>query len=623
MTVLSYEIKDQQLDEDRDIATHITGLYRTSRDWRQDSEDHWDEHYKDYRFYRKKEEHVMRSNIYVPYIFAIVESVVPKLLNTIFSSSPIISVIAREGGDIDLAFLLERFLDYAFQEESLEFFASMEDFFKEACIYGTAFMKVLPRFLGTDVPEFDYIDADPVDIYKIFPDPRARSLKKADWIIHKDWIEYDRLLEMAKQGIYKKSTVQELKDKHESEWNVDKYKRERIESIERESEGGYNPMRKAVEILEYWDRDEIVSVAGREIILKREKNPFKGLLPFVMTRYTSVPHEFYGIGIPEMAQTLQQELNDLRNQRMDNVNIIINRMFIANKYSDIDFDTLVSYPGNVILAGDVDDVKPLDTRDVTRSCYMEEERLITDIQNVTGEWEYGRGQPPERRETATGIIRLQQAGNIRFDSIVKRIEFGTMRALAKMFIWYAYHFLPPERMMTIVGEEEFRKRKGMRFYEMSAHEILRQYHFQPLGSSVSAVKEMRAQQMLNLFNIFNQDPLIDQEELRRMVMISLDVKNIDKLLISEEEMMAEQQAAIDSGFVPPGAPGAAAAGAPPVPAATQAPPAEGGQMAVPVVPVQGAPVAAAPGITGLMGGTPTGAPPVAAAPAALPPELGG
>lgn len=618
MAILSYEIKDQQLDEDKDIATHITGLYTTSRDWRQDSEDHWDTHYKDYRFYRKKEEHVMRSNIYVPYIFAIVESVVPKLLNTIFSSSPIISVIAREGGDTDLAYLLERFLDYAFQEEALDFYSTMEDFFKEACIYGTSFMKVLPRFLGLDVPEFDYIDADPVDIYKIFPDPRSRSLKKADWIIHKDWIEYDRLLEQAKQGIYKKSIVETLKEKYETEWNVDKYKRERIESIDRESDWGYNPTRKAVEILEYWDRDEIVSVAGREVVLKREPNPFKGLLPFVMTRYTAVPHEFYGIGIPEMAQTLQQELNDLRNQRMDNVNIIINRMFIANKYSDIDFDTLVSYPGNVILAGDVEDVKPLDTRDVTRSCYMEEERLITDIQNVTGEWEYGRGQPPERRETATGIIRLQQAGNIRFDSIVKRIEFGTMRALAKMFIWYAYHFLPPERMMTIVGEEDFARRRGMRFYELSPHDILRQYHFQPLGSSVSAVKEMRAQQMLNLYNIFNQDPMIDQEELRRMTMQALDVKNIDKLLISEEDMMAEQQASIDAGFVPPGAPGAAPAGAPPVPAATQTPGAPQAQ-AVPVVPV--GPGAVPPAALAAIGGSPAGAP--AAAPAALPPELGG
>jgi len=599
MAVYGYQV--EELKKDTGIANHVVQLYFTSRDWRQDNVDRWDGYYKNYRFYRDAEEHVMRSNIYVPYTFAIVESVVPKMLNTIFSSSPVISVIAREGGDTDLAFILERYLDYAFSEESLEFFAAMEDFFKEACIYGTSFMKILPRFTGT-VPELDYIDADPVDLYKIFPDPRARSLRKAEWIIHRDWIEYDRLKEMTQQGIYQKSVLKDLEGKFESQLDIEEYKRQRLEQVDRGEGRGFDTDRKTIEVLEYWDRNEIISIAGREVVLKREPNPFRGLIPFVMTRYTSVPHEFYGIGVPEMSQSLQEELNDLRNQRMDNVNIIINRMFIANKYSDIDFDTLVSYPGNVILAGDVNDVKPLDTRDVTRSCYMEEERLITDIQNVTGEWEYGRGQPPERRETATGIIRLQQAANVRFDSIIKRIEFGTMRALAKLFIWYAYHFLPPHRLMAIVGEKDFVEKKGMRFYELSPYEVLRHYHFQPMGSSTSAVKELRAQQMINLFGLFKGDEMINQAELRRMLMQSLDIKNIDKLLIDEEEVAAMQELV----------------------KAEQQPPQVQVPMAAPiapgVAPAPMLPMAAGEGPP-LMGGVPEQVVPTGVIPAGIPPEM--
>lgn len=610
MAIIKVEIEESDnIKEDRDIANHVVQLYNTSKSWRQDNEDRWNEYYQAYRFYREPSEHVMRSNIYVPYTFAIVESVVPKMLNTIFSSQPIISVIPREAGDIELALLLERFLDFAFSDESLEFFETIEDFFKEACIYGTSFLKVIPRFVGK-VPELDYIDADPVDLYKIFPDPRARSIRKAEWIIHKDWIEYDRLLQMAEQGIYKKSVVKDLKTKFDAEWNVEKYKRERFAEIDREDSLGYNKSTKSVEILEYWDREEIISIAGREVLLKREANPFRGMLPFVMTRYTSVPHEFYGIGVPEMAETLQKELNDLRNQRMDNVNIIINRMFIANKYSDIDFDTLVSYPGNVILAGDVDDIKPLDTRDVTRSCYMEEERLITDIQNVTGEWEYGRGQTPQRRETATGIIRLQQAANIRFDSIVKRVEFGTIRTLAKLFIWYAYHFLPPHKFARIVGEEQFMKMNGMRFYEMSAYDIMRQYDFQPLGSSTSAVKELRAQQWMQLYPILKDDPMIDPYELRRSLFMAFDIKNMDKLLKTEEETLTAQGAAAGAAAVGQPSPAGPGVGTPPAPA-PGAPMAAGG----PVEMLAGLQGAAGPP----MGGLPEG---VAIPPGAVPPEMG-
>jgi len=301
------------------------------------------------------------------------------MLNTVFNASPVMSVQAREGGDSDLAYLIERWLEYAFQEDELDLYGTMETFFKEACIYGTSFMKVLPRFGGEKLPQLDFIDADPVDITKIFPDPRASNLKTAEWVIHRDWVEYDKLIEMAKQGFYKKSTVDELEEFLESVTKVDEDKTERLSSIDKDQSYAFDHERKTVEILEYWDREQVVSIAGRQVVLKQEENPFHGLLPFIMTRYTTVPHEFYGIGIPEMAETLQNELNDLRNQRMDNVNIIINRMFIANKYADVEFDSLVSYPGNVILADSVDAVKPLDTRDVTKSIYMEEERLIADI----------------------------------------------------------------------------------------------------------------------------------------------------------------------------------------------------------------------------------------------------
>jgi hypothetical protein len=573
MAILSVEVKDQRNDDK--IVDWIKTRYEASKAWRESPQADWEEHYKHYRFYRKESEHHMRSNIYVPYIFAIVESVVPKMLNTVFNASPIMAVQPREGGDENLSWVIERWLEYAFQEDELDLYGTLETFFKESSIYGTSFMKILPRFTGDKVPVLDYIDVEPVDITKIFPDPRATSLKTAEWVIHKDWVEYDKLLEMAEQGFYEKSTVADLEDWFESITKVDEDKLQRLGDIDKDQNYVFDHERKIVEVLEYWDREQIVVVAAQKVILKKEDNPFKGLLPFIMTRYTTVPHEFYGIGIPEMARALQEELNNIRNQINDNVNIIINRMFIANKYADVEFDSLISYPGNVIMADSVDAVKPLDTRDVTKSAYLMQEHLIGDIQNVTGEWEYGRGQPPEKRETATGIIRLQQAANIRFDALVKRIEFGTMRALAKLFVWYAYHFLDHEKMRRIIGEEEFDKRDGMRFFELDPEEVLRSYHFQPMGSSTSAIKELRAQQIINLYQMWNQDPMIHQYNLRQTLAQALDIRTSTKLILTPEEAveqmqaMQPQQAQPGGGGPPGGGPlppggGAPVAGQPPM-----------------------------------------------------------
>jgi hypothetical protein len=334
---------------------------------------------------------------------------------------------------------------------------------------------------------------------------------------------------LGSQGFYK--NVSEVGGYLESMMNVDQFKRERLTNIGIMDEYGFDADRKIIEVVEYWDKDKIYTIGARKVILKEEDNPFDGLLPFVMARYVPIQHELYGIGIPEIALDLQEELNTVRNQRMDNVNLIINRMFIANKYADINLDQLVSYPGNVILTNDINAIKDLDTRDITKSAYMEEEIIKNDLDNATGEFMYLRGAPPERRETATGIVRLQQAGTARFDTIVKLLEFTVVRHIAKMALWLDYQFLPKEELQKIIGDEDYDRLGSEKFYEQPIDVMLKQYNFQPMGSSTTAVKEVRIQQTMQAYSLFNQDPQIDQTELKKMVLDALDIKNQSKLLL--------------------------------------------------------------------------------------------
>jgi hypothetical protein len=529
---------------DEQPASYVYNLYDGTKQWRSPYETRWKRFYKLYRSWRDVTSTPYKSNIFVPYIFSIVESVVPKMLGTVFNTRPIISVIARKGASEDQAILLERLLEYQFDEEQLELFAKILEFFKETAIYGTSFAKIIPRFNDDEAVSFNYIDVEPLDLFNVFPDYRAKSIRRMKYIITLSYVDYDELEALHRQGFYK--NVPELLEHTESMANVDSYKKERLSSIGIMDEYGFDNDRRIVEVLEYWDREKIIVIGARDFVLKVEDNPFGGLLPFIMARYIPVQHELYGIGIPEVSENLQEELNSVRNQRMDNVNLIINRMWIAHKYAEIDFDNVVSYPGNIILSNNVDAIKPLDTRDVTRSAYLEEDIIKKDIDAATGEFSYGRGEPPERRETATGIVRLQQASNIRFDTVVKMLEFTVLRNLAKMFLWLDYHFLPPEEMAKIVGFEEFQRLNGMAFYKQDINEMLKQYNFQPLGSATTAIKEVRIQQIMQAYKLFNQDPFIDQVELRKMVLDVLDIKNIGRLLRPEQaQAIAQQQAAAE------------------------------------------------------------------------------
>lgn len=524
---------------DEDPAAYVYNTYEAVKRWRTSYEDRWKRFYKLYRSWRDVSTTPFKSNIFVPYIFSIVESVVPKMLGTIFNTRPILSVIPRKGISEGMATLIERLLEYQLDEEQLELFNKILEFFKETAIYGTSFAKIIPKFNDDDIASFNYIDVEPLDIFNVFPDYRAKSIRRMKYIIHLAYVDYDELERLSDQGFY--NNVPELLQHTESMMNVDSFKKERLTSIGIMDEYGFDSNRNIVEVLEYWDRDKIIVVGAKNFVLKVEDNPFKGLLPFIMARYIPVQHELYGIGIPEVSENLQEELNSVRNQRMDNVNLIINRMWIANKYADIDFDNMISYPGNIITSNDVNAIKPLDTRDVTKSAYTEEEIIKRDIDNATGEWEYSRGATPPRRETATGIVRLQQASNLRFDTVVKMLEFTVIRSMAKMFIWLDYHFLPPEEFARIVGIEEFQRYNGISFYRQDINELLKQYNFQPMGSSTTAIKEVRIQQIMQAYKLFNNDPFMDQVELRKMVLDVLDIKNVNRLLRPDQAAMIMQQ----------------------------------------------------------------------------------
>ena len=531
---------------DTQPAEYISELFETVKRWRAPYEDRWKTFYKIYRNYRDKTAYPFKSNIFVPYIFSIVESVVPKMLGTIFNTRPIISVQARQGSNENLAKILERLLEYQLDEEQLEFFTKILEFFKECAIYGTSFLKVIPRFNDDDMASFNYIDVEPIDLFNIFPDFRAKSVRRMKYIMQLSYMDFDELEKLERQGFYK--NVQKVKDYVESNINVDAAKRERLTNVGILDEYGYDSERKIIECIEYWDENKIYVIGARKIVLKEDDNPFKGLLPFIMARYIPVQHELYGIGIPEIGQDLQEELNTVRNQRMDNVNLIINRIWVANKYADIDFDQLVSYPGNVITTNDVNAIQPLDTRDVTKSAYMEEEIIKKDIDNAVGEYEYSRGALPQRKETATGIVRLQQAASVRFDTVVKMLEFTVIRHIAKMFLWLDYQFLDRTDLQAILGEEDYNLLGAEDFYNQDPDTMLKQYNFQPMGSSTTAIKEVRIQQIMQAYKLFVQDPGINQTELKKMVLDVLDIKNANKLLVPIQ-MQAPPQPA------PPGAGG--------------------------------------------------------------------
>lgn len=535
---------------------YIYSLMNDIKAWRTPYRDNWIEYYKRYRSYRESGNYPFRSNIFVPFTFSLVETVVPMLMGALFNVEPLIAVTARKGAVYELSTILEDGLAYYCEDARLGLYRKFEDFFKDMAIYGTAFAKILPKFTKRDVynrydkarvPELDYIDVEAIDPFKVYPDWRGTDIHSMRFIIiEHDW-DIEELWELVAAKRLKASVVKQLEEWHESSSKIDEAKQERLSGIgvsetHPPAQGG----RKMIKFYEYWDKNCQIWVGGEgEVIMKEVKNPF-GRIPFVMKQFCRVPHEVYGIGIPEMIEDLQEELNTIRNQRMDNINLIINRMWVANRLADIDFENLVSFAGNIILTNDMDAIEPLKTQDVTASSYKEEEVLIGDIENTSGIFRYTRGGPPQRRETATGIIRLQQASNIRFETILKGIEFDVIREMSSLFLSYMRKFMTPEMFAMIVGPKMFMENAGPVFFLVPVDQVLKNYHFKPMGSSLTAIKELQAQQTIQAFQMLvnltepgqpapdgtpTEVPIVNRREFAKMVLKEVfDQKNADRII---------------------------------------------------------------------------------------------
>ena len=102
-------------------------------------------------------------------------------------------------------------------------------------------------------------------------------------------------------------------------------------------------------------------------------------------------------------------------------------------------------------------------------------------------------------------------------------------------------------------EEEFASKNGMAFYQQDITEMLKMYNFEPMGSSTTAVKEVRIQQVMQAFQLFNNDQYINQMELRKMVLDAMDIKNVNKLL--QQPPMPNAQINITPGQGGPQPPG--------------------------------------------------------------------
>lgn len=123
-----------------------------------------------------------------------------------------------------------------------------------------------------------------------------------------------------------------------------------------------------------------------------ETNVLHGMRPYVMGCCVLEAHRAYPTSIATLGKGLQDETNEIANQRIDNVKFVLNKKWFVKRGKDADIGGLVrNVPGGVVMLDDpVGDVREVTTQDVTASSYEEQGRIDNDFADLVGNFSAGQ-----------------------------------------------------------------------------------------------------------------------------------------------------------------------------------------------------------------------------------------
>ena len=593
LTIATEDITPVAEDTARaEATTELLQRFEYADGWRSQFEDVARRCYKLYVGYRDEltEEQKGRSNLHIPRTYEAVDTWRARLLKAFFGvSRPYIDFLpSPEGATPEMMEANERKAELASalvdqQLERNSVVAIFYDFITSMLIFPAAILGVgwryekrmvrtrepvvqvvpdpmtgapVPVLLGFQMVEQDGVVWDDnelvnINFFDFWPDPRGKDVDSCRFVFQREWCTQEQLqdrLEVLHQAgtgtVYPidweamRGTGGELQD---GAWEM-------MSSVglTPEASDGFWPRDDAkghlFEILHYWEDDRHALLINRKQLAYDGPTPYwrHGKKPFIVVPFDKVPNQIYGISAVQLIEHLQHELNTHRNQRIDNVSLVLNRMWIARR--GIDEEQFISRPHGIIWVDNPEsDVKPLVTPDVTGSAYNEESVIKQDMESTLATPNVIRGMTPERRETATATMTQASNASMRFDVKILLFDSLGIRRMAMLMDMNNQQFIDQPRLVRLFGDDT------AEWQMVGPHEIMGEYDYRPAGASTdpAANKELRRQQLTQalMFAIQTNNPFIKKYELTREWMGSFDFRNVDKFLYTPEEVQEMQQAA--------------------------------------------------------------------------------
>ena len=537
--------------------------YKASETYCTDFFDAGRKNYELYKSYQKASEKIYKHNIFVPYSFAYCEDMIAYFMLSIMAS-PITYSFEPRMRAISLALCneIQQLVHWVLTEESTEFVLELEELIKSVNIFNVGYLLNYPAveqkkmmvateqdwpMVGMNEPVepvlktvFNRYHLNTFHPHDGYPEPGVKRLSRANWFIKASSEEFSNLKKIEKKGGYIPGKL-DMARGYDREDPVAKM----LADVGMGSGGdwAFNTKTNKIEVLDCMFGSDVITIAGRSAIIqdttKEKLKPSAFNFPLLDCRTTGGLGEFFGMGVIEQIKPTQLEMNLLRSQRRDNISLILNKVFTYDiSIGEIDWASLISAPGNIIVGKNIKDcLAELEYSDVTGSSFKESEDLKYDMQNISAMWDYARGGTPRRRETATGIIRLQQAAQSRNEWQLRKIDAYILQPLGKRIVIALREYLPREDYEAIIGKKKFdatgkiiQDNRADEFYNLDLDQLKRMLQVQPLTESIVSIKEVELNSLLQAFDRLVQMPEVNRGALIKQLLYRLGNKDVNSIL---------------------------------------------------------------------------------------------
>jgi hypothetical protein len=446
------------------------------------------------------------QELFVPYCFTVIETNVPRVL----SRTPRYRGLP---GDPKVQPEHCRAMERLYERDSaaMKFERKLQETARSGFRYGLGVQKdywekktrdgkkIAKKFFGgqkvvdDQVVVFEGPQVESVDIYDFFWDPAARDLETASYVIHRTWRSTQYIKDRVSEG---RKNRAEGRDQGWADLDLDAISRmgsatKRGEAwdgrLQAAGLSGYNTEGNDLhEVWEYHDRDQVITVLDRELLVQEDINPFlHGDFPFQIYRPTIVEQEFCGIGEVEPIAHLQWELNTLRGQRRDAATLALNRGYFY-QVGTLDPSKIVTGAGvfNPVFANPNEVIQPMPFVDIPQSGESEEQAIKGDIELTSAMSEAVVGAGGE--ETATGTQLVQAAANLRIKQKAKNLHVDLLVPEAAMRkALYEQFYVTGEAGQTVRIEDDTTP-TGFAFIEVLPEAMAANIEMVPVDGSTEA-----------------------------------------------------------------------------------------------------------------------------------------